>query len=117
LHVIANRDVNDETDFRVMHVVHWLSARRYFSPADGLHALQEVCAQHEPEYPPICLHLETRGTVSSSLLVLRGTPLDLADSTYLHSQGPPDRTPYTDRTELLRRLAGHTITTDSREGN
>jgi hypothetical protein len=114
LHVIANRDVNDETDPRVLHVLHWLSARRYFSPADGLHALQEVCAQHEPEYPPICLHMETRGTVSSSLLVLRGDPPSLADSIYLHCQGPPDRTPYTDRSDLFRRLAEQA--TDSSEG-
>jgi uncharacterized protein with NRDE domain len=104
LHVIANRDLNDEADDRVQHVLHWLSARRYFSPADGLHALQEVCAQHEPEHPPISLHLETRGTVSSSLLVLRGDPVDLGASTYLHSQGPPDRTPYTDRSDLVRQL-------------
>lgn len=105
LHVLANQDMNDETDDRVMHVLHWLGGRRYFTPGDGLHALQEVCAQHEPEHPPISLHLETRGTVSSSLIVLRGEVVCLAESTYLHSQGPPDRAPYTDRSQLFRQLA------------
>jgi hypothetical protein len=37
--------------------------------------------------------------VSSTLVALR-TPL--ADSAYLHAQGPPDRTPYVDYSQLLR---------------
>ena len=34
----------------------------------------------------MCFRDSERGTVSSSIVALRGT---LADSTYLHAQGPP----------------------------
>jgi len=101
VHVLANSDVNDPDDRRVRHVLGWLGARRHPTVADGLAALREVCAQTEPEHPPITLRLTTRGTVSSSLLAL---PADLAAGVYLHSQGPPDRTPYFDRSDLLRQL-------------
>ncbi len=105
IHVLANSDVNDETDRRVQHVQRWLSERPLSPASDGLLALQEVCAQAEPYHPPITLRLPDRGTVSSSLLVLPGSPTDLAEGRYLHSEGPPDRTPYRDRSELLREVA------------
>ncbi len=46
----------------------------------------------------MCFRAGDRGTVSSSLVALRGA---LADSTYLHAQGPPDETPYADYSHLL----------------
>lgn len=100
IHVLANGDVNDPDDRRVRHVLAWLGERRPATAADGLAALRAVCAQTEPQ--PITLRLTTRGTVSSSLLAL---PADLGTGVYLHSQGPPDRTPYLDRGDLLRQLA------------
>ena len=51
--------------------------------------------------PNICLRGKERGTVSSSILVLRER---LASGTYLHAQGPPDRTPYEDISSLMRQL-------------
>jgi hypothetical protein len=45
---------------------------------------------------------EKGGTVSSSILCLRPS---LQESVYLHAQGPPDRTPYADYSQLLVELA------------
>ena len=46
--------------------------------------------------------LPDRGTVSSSVIALRGS---LRDSVYRHAQGPPDRTPYRDCSHLLKEIA------------
>ena len=62
-------------------------------------ALKELCGQTGNGGPPICLRLGDRGTVSSSILVPRPP-----GGVYLHAQGPPDRTPYADYSELLREI-------------
>jgi hypothetical protein len=64
--------------------------------------LKELCGQTGNGKPPICLRGDGRGTVSSSIIVVRSS---LAESVYLHAQGPPDRTPYQDYSVLLQRLA------------
>src|SRR5262249_24946568 len=104
LHVLTNRDINQEGDARVGHALNWLGRREYAQAADCLAALQSLCGQRGGEGPPICLRGQDRGTVSSSLLALRPS---LAESTYLHAQGPPDRTPYEDYSHLLRELVGN----------
>ena len=103
LHVLANRAVNQEGDPRVGHALHWLGQRDYATSANCLAALAELCAQPGSAGPPICLHGQDRGTVSSTLIALRPS---LANSMYLHAQGPPDRTPYDDYSPLLHELAG-----------
>jgi len=100
-HVLANDDVNDGTEPRVGHAMWWLHERTYTDADDCLEALEELCAQSGGETPPICLHGPDRGTVSSSLLALRQS---LADSVYRHAQGPPDRVPYEDYSDLFRQL-------------
>jgi hypothetical protein len=100
LHVLANGDVNDASDRRVRHVLDWLGGRSYGCADHCVSALREVCGQTGD--PPVCFRLEQRGTVSSSILVLRPA---LAHGTYLHAQGPPDRTPYIDHSPLFRKLA------------
>jgi uncharacterized protein with NRDE domain len=102
IHVLTNHDVNDASDRRVGHALWWLHERTYASAADCVAALKELCAQPGNGDPPICIRKEDRGTVSSSIVVLR-RPLE--QSVYLHAQGPPDRTPYQDYTELLRQIA------------
>ncbi len=108
LHVLANSDINDAADPRVAYVLAWLGQESYPDSDACVVALRQVCSQHEPEFPPICLHGPDRGTVSSSLIVLpAGTgqaPIDLARGCYLHAQGPPDSTPYQDVSPLLRAL-------------
>jgi uncharacterized protein with NRDE domain len=102
IHVLTNHDVNDASDRRLGHAAWWLHQRTYACAADCVAALKELCGQTGNGDPPICIRKEDRGTVSSSIVVLR-RPLER--SIYLHAQGPPDRTPYEDFSELLRRIA------------
>jgi uncharacterized protein with NRDE domain len=102
LHVLTAHDVNDASDRRLGHSLWWLSQRNYACAKDCLRALQELCAQRGNGGPPICLHGERGGTVSSSLVALRSP---LIQSSYLHAQGSPDRTPYADYAHLFRRLS------------
>jgi hypothetical protein len=103
LHVLTNHDVNQAGDARAAYARAWLGRRPYAKAADCLAALKILCGQRGGEGPPICLYGPGRGTVSSTLIALRPS---LAESTYLHAQGPPDRTPYEDYSHLLRELAG-----------
>jgi uncharacterized protein with NRDE domain len=109
LHVLANRDINDESDPRVTHVLKWLGQWTYHRGEECLEALREVCRQHEPEYPAICFSGPLHGTVSSSLLLLPsiagGSEADLAHGRYWHAQGSPTNTAYEDCSALLRQLS------------
>jgi uncharacterized protein with NRDE domain len=102
LHVLTNRDVNSLSDPRVAYASWWLAQQPYARASDCLDAFRKLCGQAGDGAPPMCLHGPERGTVSSSLIALRSS---LADSTYLHAQGPPDRTPYLDCSHLLRQIA------------
>lgn len=104
IHVLANGDVNDPDDPRLQYALDWLKRRPYDSAAECVRALCELCAQHEPDHPPICFRLRDRGTVSSSIVALRSS---MKDSTYLHAQGPPCQTPYADCSHLLHDYAGN----------
>lgn len=102
IHVLTAHDVNDASDPRLGYAHWWLSEHRYGTAKDCVAALQELCAQPGNGTPPMCLHGERGGTVSSSIVALRP---ELHRSTYLHAQGSPDRTPYIDYSPLLRQLA------------
>jgi hypothetical protein len=102
IHVLTNRDVDDVGDRRLVYALTWLGVRPYAASDDCVHALRELCASPGDGGPPMCLHGAEGGTVSSTIVALRPS---LAESTYLHTQGPPDRTPYTDYSFLLRELA------------
>jgi len=101
LHVLANRDINDGSDPRVLYALDWLSQRDYPDTASCVQALQSLCGQSGGEHPPICLRGEKKGTVSSTIVAVR-EPLER--SIYRHAQGPPDRTPYEDYSALLEQL-------------
>ncbi len=101
LHVVTNHDVNDATDRRAAHALGWLAQRGYVISSQIVRALQELCAQRGDGGPAICVRGEQGGTVSSTIVALRGL---LSQSVYLHAQGPPDRTPYVDYSALLRQL-------------
>jgi hypothetical protein len=102
LHVLTNGDVNDAHDGRLGHVLSWLGGRPCARADECLAELREVCGHHPPEHPVVCFGGPDGGTVSSTLIALRPS---LAASTLLHAQGPPDRTPYADRSRLLHALA------------
>lgn len=101
IHVLANSDVNDPHDWRVQHALDWLNQRSYAVAGHCVQALRQLCAQHLPDNPPMCFREAERGTVSSSIVALRGT---LRQSTYLHAQGPPCETAYADCSHLLDEL-------------
>jgi uncharacterized protein with NRDE domain len=98
VHVLTSHDVNDASDPRLSHALNWLAGRHYSRAEECVAALQELCGQSGNGGPPICLHGEKSGTVSSSIVALRSPT---ARSLYFHAQGPPDRTPYTDVSPLL----------------
>jgi uncharacterized protein with NRDE domain len=102
LHVLTASDVNDAGDRRLGHALWWLAQRRYASSEECVAALKELCAQTGNGDPPICLRGPDRGTVSSSIVVLRP---NISDSRYLHSQGPPDRVAYDDYADRLAAMA------------
>ncbi len=103
LHVLTARDVNDGRDPRIGYAEWWLHQRSYRNAADCVAALRQLCGQIGNGGPPICLRGADRGTVSSSIVVLRNP---LAQSMFLHAQGSPDVTPYADCSHLLRSIAG-----------
>lgn len=102
LHLLTNHDLNDMSDARLSFALSWLVQYPYETATDCLTALRQLCALNGADgQPPVCLHGKDKGTVSSTLLVLRS---NLADSSYLHADGPPDQTPYRDCSDLLREL-------------
>lgn len=102
IHVLTNGDVNDDMDERVR----WVAARLHDSPArttdEALAALKSVVGHTGPP-APVCLKGAERGTVSSTLLALDERP---RQSRLWHAAGPPDATPFADRTDLLWELEG-----------
>jgi uncharacterized protein with NRDE domain len=101
LHLLTNGDVNDPADPRLAYAGSWLSQRPIPDARSCVAALKQLCALHEPGLPALCFRAEERGTVSSCIVALFA---NLADSIYLHAQGPPDVTPYGDFSALLREL-------------
>jgi hypothetical protein len=102
IHCLTAHDVNDSGDSRLGYALWYLSQRQYACADECVRALRELCPQTGNGAPPICLHGERGGTVSSSIVVMRSSRLQ---SVYWHAQGPPDRTPYTDVSALLREIA------------
>ena len=101
LHLLSNDDVNDERDPRLTYALDLLQRNTYQKADDCVMALRQRLGLHEPDRPPISLRYTDRGTVSSSILLIRS---QLRESTYLHAQGPPDQTPYADYSDLLKQL-------------
>jgi hypothetical protein len=101
IHVFTAHDVNDSADARIAHSRSWLGQRRFAGVPDCLAAMRELCGQTGNGGPSICFHGKLGGTVSSTLVAIGNS---LAQSTYLHCQGPPDRGSYTDYSPLLAEL-------------
>jgi uncharacterized protein with NRDE domain len=101
VHVLTSHDVNDASDPRLGHALNWLASRHYSRAQDCVSALQELCGQAGNGGPPICLHGEKSGTISSSIVALTNP---LSNSVYLHAQGPPNREHYADVSPLLHAI-------------
>jgi uncharacterized protein with NRDE domain len=102
LHVLANRDINDGSDPRVLYALDRLSQREYPNAKSCVQALETLCSQADGELSPICLHGENKGTVSSTIVAVR-QPVER--SIYRHAQGSPDQTPYVDYSIVLHQLS------------
>jgi Transport and Golgi organisation 2 len=98
LHVLANRDINDGSDDRVLYALDYLGRRDYPDAGKCVSALEVLCSRADGENPPICLHGDDRGTVSSTILAVQ-QPIER--SIYRHAQGAPDKAPYRDYSALL----------------
>jgi uncharacterized protein with NRDE domain len=103
LHLLANGDVNDESEPRLAYALSVLQRTKYEKAEECVTALRQLLGLHEPDRPPICLRRGDRGTVSSSILLIRQR---LGESKYLHAQGPPDETPFEEYTDMLKQLDG-----------
>jgi uncharacterized protein with NRDE domain len=101
LHVVTTGDVDDDRDPRIRYALEWFTQERLSSDMMLLAAVREFLS-HSGAPVPISFDGAERGTVSATIIALRGS---LADSTLLHAQGSPARTPFADRSHLLRKLA------------
>jgi uncharacterized protein with NRDE domain len=99
-HLLTNDDINDPHDRRIAWALNHLHEAAPRTADEALGNLQRIASHAGPD-TPICLHGHDRGTVASTLLSLDQRP---RRSRLLHANGPPDRTPYTDRTDLLWEL-------------
>lgn len=102
LHVLTNRDVNDASDPRLQAAAHYLGEQPCYVAENCVQAFRRLSVQRAPDELPICFRDDERGTVSATIVALRRS---LAESSYLHAQGSPDRTPYADYSQLLQELA------------
>ena len=102
IHVLTSHDLNEPADGRTARALGWLNSFDARTTDGWLDELPRVCRDHGgPDGPAICLHSDTRGTVSSSVVAL---PQRLEQSRWLHAQGPPCSSPFVDCSHLMRRL-------------
>jgi uncharacterized protein with NRDE domain len=103
IHVLTTGLVNNGADRRIAHSMAWLREQPHQTAKAWVPALQQLCSQTgDAEFPAMSVHGEGRGTVSSSILVLR-RPVSSGD--LWHAQGPPDKTAYEDMSPLLAHLS------------
>ena len=95
-HVMTNGNVNNAADPRIAQALGYLAGRPTSASGECLSTLSGLCTE-----PGMCIHGEKGGTVSSSLLLV---PPNLANGSYWHAQGSPDKHPYQDYSHLLREL-------------
>jgi uncharacterized protein with NRDE domain len=102
IHVVGRGNVNSTAEPRVAHALAWLGSLKLPTSGMWLQELKKLCGDPRSEGgPAMCVKGKEGGTVSSTLIALRRP---LTRSTYVHAQGPPDRTPYQDYSHLLREL-------------
>jgi len=105
IHILTNQGIEETQDPKKRWLYHQLQA--FPNPPDNALTLPSLfsalLASHGEgtEPPPICIHLEGYGTVSSFLLLL-GSQRE--KNKYLFCNGPPCSNPYEDLTPLLRKL-------------
>jgi uncharacterized protein with NRDE domain len=103
LHVLGNLGLDDEGDPVVKHAHQELAAHASWDDVELDRRLQAILASHGPGRP--CVHYnEIYGTRSSALLWWGG-----ATGRYAITEGPPCRSPWSDRSGLLKMLGARTV--------
>ncbi len=104
LHVVTARNTDDMSDPRIAYSLGFLDGAEPRDADAAVVALKRLCSDsNDPPGWPICVHRDDRGTVSSSIIVWSDRP-ELRQ--YWHTQGPPDREPYRDYSDLMKMLSG-----------
>jgi uncharacterized protein with NRDE domain len=103
-HVLTAHDVDQTTDARTDYAMRWLRSQSATEVDDWVALLSELCRSHETaDRPPVCLHAVDRGTVSSSIIALPGSP---GGARWLHAQGSPCTHAFVDYSQLLGEMPG-----------
>jgi uncharacterized protein with NRDE domain len=109
LHTIANSGLNDSGDARVVRVRREFEAmgRKSSRIDDWVEAASRIAGLHaHGDAPPVCLHRDGSGTVSSTILALTN---DAKQARYYYAAGPPCATPFADNSALLRSLLAESL--------
>ena len=103
LHVITNHGMDLDTDPKTARIRQRLGdPREIRSVEEAFRRLEETLRDHEGPslFDRVCIHGTAYGTRSGTLLALHAS--DPARSRYLHAEGRPCETPWTDMSALLR---------------
>jgi uncharacterized protein with NRDE domain len=100
-HVFTAHDVDDESDPRIAYSLRFLREGPAGTAETTIELLKRLCSDRRD--PPMCLHGQEGGTVSSSIIAC-GERRE--KGAYWHCQGPPDENPYVDYSYLLWSLQG-----------
>jgi uncharacterized protein with NRDE domain len=98
IHAVTNGDVDDTSDGRILYALRKLSQLNLSGAERCAGEFRAMCSDSSADAPPMCLHGQQGGTVSSSVIILRSP---LRDSEIWHCQGSPDRQPYVNCSHLL----------------
>src|SRR5262249_11029088 len=101
IHAVTSGNVDDRNDPRIAYALCKLAITDLSSAEDSARALRAICAENAPDGPPMCLHGQEGGTVSSTVIILRAP---VFGSEIWHCQGSPDRQPYVNCSDLFCEL-------------
>jgi uncharacterized protein with NRDE domain len=101
IHGLTNGNVDDKSDRRISYALQKLGESDLSSAEQAARVFRTICSSALPGAPPMCIHRQEGGTVSSSVIVLR-TPV--AGSEIWHCQGSPDSRPYKNCSHLFCEL-------------
>jgi uncharacterized protein with NRDE domain len=101
IHAVTSGDIDDRRDRRILYALRRLSESDLSSAEGSAGALRAICSDQAGDGPPMCLHGQQGGTVSSSVIILR-TPV--SETEMWHCQGSPDRHPYVNCSDLFGEL-------------
>jgi len=107
-HVIGNTDPDDRRAPKVQRILERAKKAAMHPRHAVLDQLALVCSEHDSPESPLgdaCVHTESYGTRSSSLLLLAEGEPAAPPSTLMYADGPPCRTEYRDFTPLLTELS------------